>query len=72
MFSRLISYQGMFRMGGAHPAPSRQCGERRVQAVHVKQQRAVVALDQRGSPTAPVYTIYDTLIMLILKIENGE
>lgn len=37
----------------AHPFPSRQSGEGGVQAVHVEQQGAIVALDERGQPTAP-------------------
>lgn len=44
----------MLYVVGTHPSPSGHGSERGVQAVHVEQEHAVITLDQRGYPTAPV------------------
>jgi hypothetical protein len=43
----------MFDVVGAHPSRGGHDGQGRVEAVQVEQQAAVVALQQRGDPTAP-------------------
>lgn len=40
-------------MIGTHPSARGHGCERRVQAVHVEQEGAIIALDQRSQPTAP-------------------
>lgn len=48
-----LPYYQVLDVVGTHPPACRKGSERRVQTVHVKQERAIVALDQWSQSAAP-------------------
>lgn len=51
---RRATHHHVLYVVGTHPSPSGHGSERRVQAVHMEQERTVITLDQRSHPAAPV------------------
>lgn len=51
---RQATHHHVLYVVGTHPSPSGHGSERRVQAVHMEQERTVITLDQRSHPAAPI------------------